>query len=424
MTANNFMHDYLQAHARAGQPVIVQPRMGFSAIPAMQSGLSAVKDLSVKRIGTITLDSMTRQRLWDEIERAVKAGTPLNGFPIVTYGGEVTRAMLKGLQCADFPVQVRHGSPLPQRVFQVAHEAGIDAIEGGPISYCMPYGRVPLAHCIAAWHEAITYWATAGREAGAIHHLESFGGCMMGQLNPPALLAAISILESRFAVERGMQSISLSHSQGTNMSQDVGAILALRRLAQQHIPETVNWHIVLYTWMGVFPESPEGARRIIQDSGILAAIAGAERVIVKTAVEAFQIPTIEDNTRALQWVADSAEQALRLKPNSNSLEHAEEIYADANHIVEAVLNLDASLDKAILRAFKKGILDVPFCFHPDNRNEARAALDSRTGIIRWERTGKIPINHSETTRATTTLTADSLLKNLTFNQRKYDEVYQ
>ncbi len=416
------MHDYMEGRREIGGPPVVQPRMGFSAVDQMRTGLERVKELKIPRIGTITIDAMTRQGMLVEAERAVKAGTPLNGFPIITHGPAVARAMLNGLLGGDYTAQVRHGSPLPQRVFIAANEAGIDAIEGGPISYCMPYGRVPLASCIEAWGEAIRYWAGAGRAKGKIHHLESFGGCMMGQLNPPALLAAISIIESLFAVEHGMLSISLSYSQGTNLSQDVGAILALRKLAQKYVP-TVAYHIVLYTWMGVFPESPGGARRLIEDSGVLAAIAGAERVIVKTAVEAFQIPSVEHNIQAMEWVSRSAQQARGLTPNSRSLEHAEQTYKEADDIVQAVLNLDPSLKRAILLAFQEGILDVPFCFHPNNRNVARAALDLQTGVIGWERTGRVPVRKSGVQHSGVALTADLLLQNLTFNKRKYDEVY-
>jgi len=206
--------------------------MGFGDVATMRDGLQKVKQLPVSRIGTITLDAKTRQRQFLEAKLALEAGVQLNGFPIVSHGPEVTRVMLDNLQDENFPVQVRHGSPIPNEVFAVADASGITAIEGGPISYCLPYGRVPLVDCIRAWSDAVSFWAEAGGARGIEPHIEGFGGCMMGQLNPPDLLAAISILEGRFFAERGIRSMSLSYSQGTNRVQDVGAILALRRLAQ------------------------------------------------------------------------------------------------------------------------------------------------------------------------------------------------
>src|SRR5689334_17967633 len=109
-----WFHHYVEAQRLHGR-LIVQPRMGFSEIDKMRFGLESVKNLSGARIGTITLDAMTRQRMWAEVEAALKAGVSLNGFPIVTHGEEVTRSMLTGLHDESFPVQVRHGSPLPNR---------------------------------------------------------------------------------------------------------------------------------------------------------------------------------------------------------------------------------------------------------------------------------------------------------------------
>jgi methylaspartate mutase epsilon subunit len=415
-----WFHHYIESH-RAENHLIVQPRMGLSNLTEMRHGLEAVRQLPFARIGTITLDSLTRQCLWLQAEAALLNGAPLNGFPIVAHGPEVTRAMLQGVLSADFPVQVRHGSPLPERIFEAAHTAGIDSIEGGPVSYCLPYGRVPLADSVEAWDRAVRFWAEAGRSSGTIHHLETFGGCMMGQLAPPDLLVALSVLEALFFAERGIRSLSLSISQGTNFSQDVGAVLALRRLAEDCLPAAVRSHIVFYTWMGVFPETGGGARRLIEDSAIIAAVARAERMIVKTAVEGSHLPAVADNIHALTWADAAARQGRDFTPAAESLEHAEEIRHRAKRIVEAVLNLSPRLDQSLLVAFDRGILDVPFCLHPDNRNEARAHVDPRTGVVRWDRTGKIPVLKERTHPPPLRTTSRQLLASLAFNQRKYDE---
>jgi methylaspartate mutase epsilon subunit len=414
----------MDRYMRSAKQLVLQPRMGFSGIDKMRLGLTAVRDFEGARIGTITLDAHTRQRQWAEAQDAVRNGTNLNGFPIVTYGAAVTQEMLVGILSEDFPVQVRHGSPLPQRVFEVAAQAGIDSIEGGPISYCLPYGRVPLEDCVSAWGDAVKFWADEGRRRGATNHLESFAGCMMGQLAPPSLLVALSVIEGLFFAERGILSLSLSHAQGTNFSQDVGAVLALRQLGEEYLPHGLSWHLVLYTWMGVFPQSTHGARRLIEDSAVIASVAGAERLIVKTTAEAFQIPTIEDNINALRWAAASAKKAKGIRPNTAAIAHAEMIHREARQIVEMVLGMASSLDHAILRAFERGVLDIPFCFHPDNKNSARASIDSRTGVIDWDRPGSIPVvRQPNRSRPGALFTAADLLNSLTHNQRKYDERY-
>src|SRR5205823_12314317 len=49
------------------------------------------------------------------------------------------------------------------------------------------------------------------RDVGVEPHLETFGGCMMGQLCPPSQLVAISVLEALFFAQHGLRSISCSY---------------------------------------------------------------------------------------------------------------------------------------------------------------------------------------------------------------------
>lgn len=414
---NGYFHQYIERHRRSRQ-LIVQPRMGFSNLIRMRRGLRAVKEFDGLSIGTLTLDSKTRLRQFDEALEAVRNRRRLNGYPIVAHGAETTRELLEVVQGKEFPVQVRHGSPFPRRVFEVSHAAGIDAIEGGPVSYCLPYSREPLEQCVRAWEDCARYWAEVGEQSGRLNHLESFGGCMLGQLCPPGMLVAISILEGLFFLKCGLRSISISYSQGTNFDQDVGGVLALRRLAEEMFV-ACSWHIVLYTWMGLFPETTSGARLIIEESAQIAAVSQASRLIVKTTAEAHQIPTIADNLSAMGWARDAAASAFGQAPSQMALEHSAEIYRQAREIIQAVLQLATDLGQALVVAFRKGYLDVPFCIHPDNRNEARAALDESSGVIGWSVIGRVPVANAKKVAAPG-LGSSALLRVLSFNQRKYD----
>ena len=53
---------------------------------------------------------------------------------------------------------------------------------------------MPLAISVDNWRQACQQLAAA-RGPGREPHLETFGGCMMGQLCPPAMLVALSLLE-------------------------------------------------------------------------------------------------------------------------------------------------------------------------------------------------------------------------------------
>jgi methylaspartate mutase epsilon subunit len=254
-------------------------------------------------------------------------------------------------------------------------------------------------------------------------HLETFGGCMLGQLCPPSLLVAISVLEAMFFAEHGISDISLSYAQQTSASQDAEAIAALRCLAGELIPD-VDMHIVLYAYMGVYPRTADGALSLLGEAARLAVRTGSERLIVKTVAEAHRIPTIAENVQALgaaAGAADAAHASESAVPDHRALDSG--IYAEARAIIETVLDLAAGqpggLADALVAAFARGVLDVPFCLHPDNAGATRSYIDI-DGRLRWAEIGALPIDQVGARGAPRSLTAADLLQSLTYVERTFD----
>lgn len=407
------MGQYVAGHNAAGR-LVVQPRMGFSAMERMREGLLAVKNAAHSTLGTITLDSYTRVNDHAQAARQLAEGATLNGYPIVAYGAAATRTMLEGVQDADFPVQVRHGSADPREIFATMLAAGIDATEGGPISYCLPYSRKPLAEAMVAWRESAELLAES-QATGRPVHMETFGGCLLGQLCPPSLLVAVSLLEGVFFRTHGLQSLSLSYAQQTNTNQDREAVAALRRLAREFLPG-VDWHVVIYTYMGLFPNTLDGAQALLDESVRMAVQSGAGRLIVKTALEAIRIPTIEENVEALKRAAEDALRVERLKTDEDA---DTPTYIEARRLIDAVLELDSDIDTALLKAFADGTLDIPFCLHPDNRNEARSLITD-DGRLEWLDVGRMPLPKPR--YAGELLTAEGLARALNYTASRYDNV--
>ncbi|MEU3457847.1 methylaspartate mutase [Micromonospora sp. NPDC006766] len=393
--------------------LVVQPRMGFSDPARMRAGLLATRAAHATTVGTITLDSYTRVGELRAAGRALAEGVPLNGYPIVNHPPEVTRTLLDGVRDDDFPIQVRHGSAVPAHIFASLVALRLNATEGGPVSYCLPYGRTPLAESVGNWRRGTELFVTL-REQGVEPHLETFGGCMMGQLCPPSQLVAISALEALFFHQHGVRSLSVSYAQQTSFDQDVEAVLALRRLCAELLP-TPNWHVVVYAYMGMYPVTGMGAYRLLERAAELAVMTGAERLIVKTEAEARRIPTIAENVAALEW-AGAVRSDVRLAAGIDS-----ETYAEAAALVHAVLNLDADVGRALLAAFRHGILDVPYCLHPDNMGRTRSYLDT-DGWLRWAATGSMPLPGAPGRRRPRVLTSAGLLNDLSFVRRSYDGV--
>lgn len=131
------------ARAAAAGQLVVQPRMGFSDPRRMRAGLERTKRAVATTVGTLTIDSYTRVGDQDAARAAVAEGIALNGYPIATHSTGLTRSLLDGVLDPAFPVQVRHGSSRPEAIIRALAAAGLDATEGGPVSYCLPYGRTP-----------------------------------------------------------------------------------------------------------------------------------------------------------------------------------------------------------------------------------------------------------------------------------------
>jgi methylaspartate mutase epsilon subunit len=402
---------------QAAGRLVVQPRMGFSDPRRMRLGLAAVKDATGASVGTITVDSYTRLAQHDQARAALAAGRALNGYPIVAHDGQTTRRMLTGILSDDFPIQVRHGSAHPQAIVRALGDAGLTATEGGPISYCLPYGRTPVQTSVSNWAEACELLAEL-RRPGHEPHLETFGGCLLGQLCPPSLLVATSILEALFFVQHGIGSVSLSYAQQTSAAQDEEAIHALARLAAELI-DADDIHIVVYAYMGRFPRTPRGASQLLADAARLAVRSGAARLIVKTTVESIRIPTVAENVAALQLAAGAAGETRRQPyPLSDT-----ETYVEARALVEAVLELDVDLGRGLVQALRRGLIDVPYCLHPDNAGNTESRLDA-DGWLRWSRTGALPIARTGPIAPKNIFvgrtTSSGLLTALSYVERRYD----
>jgi methylaspartate mutase epsilon subunit len=395
--------------------LVVQPRMGFADPGRMRAGLIATKRADAATVGTVTLDSYTRVGDLDSVTEALHEGIPLNGYPIVNHDETITRGMLDGVAGETFPVQVRHGSARPYDIFAALLRAGLHATEGGPISYCLPYSRTPLDESVRAWSISSELLA-AGEGAGPLPHIETFGGCMLGQLCPPSQLVAISVLEALFFYRKGLRSISLSYAQQTDLAQDQEAVAALRRLCAQLLPDA-HWHVVIYAYMGLYPRTPEGALQLLATAAELAVTTGSSRLIVKTVAEAHRIPTIAENVRALEHAAAAA----RAVDRSTGIAGGDggQVYREAYALVDAVLNCAPDLDRAIVVAFKRGLLDVPYCLHPDNAGRARSYIDAG-GRLGWADIGSLPLAGVAETHRAGAITSATLMSALSHVQSSRD----
>ena len=227
------------------------------------------------------------------------------------------------------------------------------------------------------------------------------------------------MLEALFFAQHGLRSVSLSYAQQTHPVQDIEALAALDRLASELLPDAVDRHIVLYTYMGVFPRMVAGARSLLADSARIAVLGGAQRLIVKTETEAHRIPTVAENLTALTSAADWAAHARRDSdlPDRDAVDYSE-VLNEARNLVHAVLELSPDVGQALVRAFASGTLDVPYCLHADNAGLTRGTIDA-DGRLYWAQAGRMPVRIPAGHRPTA-VTSSGLLRMLNHTADRHD----
>jgi methylaspartate mutase epsilon subunit len=228
------------------------------------------------------------------------------------------------------------------------------------------------------------------------------------------MLVALTVLEALFFYRNGVRDLSVSYAQQTNLAQDQEAVAAVHRLCAELLP-LARWHVVVYAYMGVYPKTPEGALSLLGSAATLAVTTGSPRLIVKTTAEAYRIPTIAENVAALEHAAAVA--AATPRPAAGRIDGGE-TYHEACSLLEAVLDCDEDIGRAMVVAFKRGLLDVPYCLHPDNAGRARSYLDA-DGSLRWADTGSLPLQGTGPGRRRSVSSTDFMAA-LSYVQRTFD----
>lgn len=386
----------LQVAAKEGV-TLIQPRAG---VPLVETHIELLKYLEEEGGADLlptTIDSYTRQNRYSDAERGIEESRAtgkamLNGFPAVNHGVASCRQVTEAVRS---PIQVRHGTPDARLLCEITLAGGYTSFEGGGISYNIPYAKnVPIADTIISWQycdRLVGYYESRGV---AIDR-EQFGP-LTGTLVPPCVSNAVAIIEALLAAEQGVLNITVGYGQCGNLVQDVAAIKALERQTTEYLARFgyVGRAVrtVLHQWMGGFPQDEAKAFAVICLGSTVAALSGANKVIVKSPHEAVGVPTKEANAMGLratkQTISMLADQSM---PEEKMLQdEIAAISAETRCILEKTLELgDGDIAVGAVRAFEAGVIDVPFA---PSRHNAGKILPARDvdGAVRFLDTGKLP----------------------------------
>ena len=385
---------FISHHFNNKSKMLVQPRGGFPTYEQQYALYESFVDANVDVL-PLTVDSNTRLNDYATAKKMLRLSEEndmdmLNGYPLVTHGYRTTRKMITHF---NKPVSLRHGTPDARLLVETAIASGIFEIEGGPITYLLPYSKnFPL-------DKALLYWKYVERVCANYSQLnkpinrESFGP-LTATLVPPAITIVIQLLEMLLSLEEGVESFSVSFAQQGSMNQDIVTGAVLRKLAKHYATEIdcadAAIQLVYHQWMGAFPNKQDFAEQLINLSTVIASMVGADKIITKTREEATGIPTREANAKT---VADT-QYCLRILNGLPTIvdEQEEEILTlEVQAIMEAVFNDPAdTLWRKVFNSIKNGIIDVPFSPHIINQNEMITIRDANKNIRIIER-GNVPI---------------------------------
>ncbi len=386
---------FISHRFRESNKMLVQPRGGF---PTYEKVFKLYEEFISAGVDVLplTIDSNTRLNDYATAKKMLILSEEndvdmLNGYPLINHGYRTTRKMITHFNT---PVSLRHGTPDARLLVEVALASGIFEIEGGPITYLLPYSKnFPLDKAFLYWKYVEKLCALYSTLNEPINR-ESFGP-LSATLQPPVIVIVIQLIEMLLSLEEGVKSFSVSFSQSGSMIQDIVTANVLMKLSKYYAElfgyGDADIHLVYHQWMGAFPYNKEYSDALITTSTVIAAMVGADKIITKTRNEAFGIPTKEANARAVASVQYTLK-TLKGIPKVRDEEEEEHLERMVREIMDAVFNDSAdTLWRKVFNAIKKGHIEIPFSPHIINANKVITVRDNDSNIRIYDR-GALPIS--------------------------------
>ncbi|WP_217606514.1 methylaspartate mutase subunit E [Chitinophaga sp. GbtcB8] len=388
----------LWSNKQAGNKPLFQPRTGVADIE-QQITLLQHLEAEGSDVSSVQLDAASRSRMYDKAELGKdlsieRKQSQLNGFPIPVYGVKEVRRLITSLKR---PFQLRGGGPDHRFTYEIALAAGITAVEGGCICYCLPYDK--LTNPI----ESLRNWQFIDRLSAfyeEVHDVSinrEYFGTLTATLIEPSLAISVNVIQAILTAQQGVKNITVGYAEQGNRAQDIAAI--------QIMEEQVNAFLHMYGFMDVrvttvyhqfmaaFPSDYKKAEDLIFNSSITATLAGATKVMVKTAVEAIRIPDRFDNAKAVKLSKQGALTAHHSMVDKEKLKIEKQlIRSEVKQIMDAVMQLsNGSIAKGAIKAIEAGILDIPWSPSIYNKGKVVGVRDI-DGAVRFYDFGNLPFD--------------------------------
>src|ERR1044072_1533272 len=389
----------IHAQARMGQSqMLVQPRSGVALIGEQIKLFKNFKRAGVKVL-SYQVDSLTRNNNYTGAEEAIResslsGASTINGFPVVNHG---VAGLRKIAQQTHLPLQTRHSTRDPRLLAEISYAGGVTSFEGGAICYNIPdYKNYPLAESIRNWQYVDYLTGLYHKLFGVVLDREFFG-TLTATLIPPCIAIVTNILETLLAVRQGVKCISLGYAEQGHRSQDIAAIRMMGEMTSEILGhmgyKDVQLNTVFHQYMAAFPPTQDRADELIRNSAITAARSGATRMIGKTPVEAFRIPTVTDNIMGIELINSGIATAADCHVDEARVaEECAVIRREVESIFESIVVCgNGDIAQGVVTGFQKGLIDIPFSPSVHNRGEVMTTRDVE-GAVRFLSTGNLQLD--------------------------------
>lgn len=378
--------------------ILVQPRSGVALIGEQIRLFKNFKRAGIKVL-SYQVDSLTRNNNYAGAEEAIRdsslSGTStLNGFPVINHGVTGLRRIAQQIR---LPLQTRHSTRDPRLLAEISYAGGVTSFEGGAICYNIPYYKdYPLAESIKNW-QYVDYLTGLHHKLFGIVLDREFFGTLTATLIPPCLAIVTNIIETLLAVRQGVKSVSLGYAEQGNRSQDIAAIRMMKKMTGEILDrlgyKDVQVNTVFHQYMAAFPPCLKRADELIRSSAITAARSGATRLIGKTPVEAFRIPTLTDNITGLELINGGLAGASDcFVDEARVAEECAVIRREVEAILESIILCGrGDIAQGVVTGFAKGLIDIPFSPSVHNRGEVMTARDVE-GAVRFLSSGNLSLD--------------------------------
>lgn len=394
--------NHLLRKAQEQEKTLLQCLGGFASFQRLLAFYKDLIEYGCPDILTLKVDSFTQnkkfQRAKEDYENELSHDKILlDGFPLVVHGISGCRRLIEN---NEVPIQVRHEGADVRLIAEIALASGLTDFLGGGLCNSVFNPQVDTLR------SNMEYWNYVDSLVGlyegkGVRINREIIIPLSGTLIPPSLQIAILILDGLMAAKCGSRSITLCYNQCGNLIQDVAALSEVENLFLEYLEKSGDYntgefevYTSLYQWPGGFPEDESRGYSIIALGAMVASLANATKVVVRTPLQTNNFPDQESYIKGLK----ATDHMLKLTKNQGELysnerleEESEIIKGSVRSILDVILSFDAeNMAYKVTKAFEDGVLDLPFSSFGDNLGLVMPVRDDK-GAVRFFDSGKLPL---------------------------------